>query len=208
MSSKLSRIDQLAVAQEFHISVTPLGEDEYLVRIERVAPGVPLAEEQVRWRVENWLAQARQLMNDPLLGLLQGGETFAEDVFFLSEWDEPANPSTRNLVELGQELYNALFQGSLRDSWMMAQAIAQNQRQILRLRLGLKGTRLPRLPWEVLHAGDRPLATGTDVAFSRYKLGPGMLGSAYTLPTAHQPLKILMVISGPSDQESLELAQE
>src|SRR5919199_3472127 len=209
MSSKLSRIDQLAVAQEFHISVTPLGEDEYLVRIERVAPGVPLAEEQVRWPVENWLAQARQLMNDPLLGLLQGGETFAEDVFFLSEWDEPANPSTRNLVELGQQLYNALFQGSLRDSWMMAQAIAQNQRQVLRLRLGLKGTRLPRLPWEVLYAGDRPLATGTDVAFSRYQLGPGQWNPRQAfLARPNQPLKILMVISGPSDQETLELAQE
>ena len=197
------------MAQEFHISVTPLGEDEYLVRIERVAPGVPLAEEQVRWPVENWLAQARQLMNDPLLGLLQGGETFAEDVFFLSEWDEPANPSTRNLVELGQELYNALFQGSLRDSWMMAQAIAQNQRQVLRLRLGLKGTRLPRLPWEVLYAGDRPLATGTDVAFSRYQLGPGQWNPRQAfLARPNQPLKILMVISGPSDQETLELAQE
>ena len=197
------------MAQEFHISVTPLGEDEYLVRIERVAPGVPLAEEQVRWPMENWLAQARQLMNDPLLGLLQGGGAFTEDVFFLSEWDEPANPSTRNLVELGHELYNALFQGSLRDSWMMAQAIAQNQRQVLRLRLGLKGTRLPRLPWEVMHAGDRPLATGIDVAFSRYQLGPGVWNPRQTFPSSpNQPLKILMVISGPSDQEMLELAQE
>lgn len=197
------------MAQEFHISVTPLGEDEYLVRIERVAPGVPLAEEQVRWPMENWLAQARQLMNDPLLGLLQGGGAFTEDVFFLSEWDEPANPSTRNLVELGHELYNALFQGSLRDSWMMAQAIAQNQRQVLRLRLGLKGTRLPRLPWEVMHAGDRPLATGIDVAFSRYQLGPGVWNPRQTFSSSpNQPLKILMVISGPSDQEMLELAQE
>lgn len=197
------------MAQEFHISVTPLGEDEYLVRIERVAPGVPLAEEQVHWPVEHWLAQARQLMNDPLLGLLQGGGAFTEDVFFLSEWDEPANPSTRNLVDLGHEFYNALFQGSLRDSWMMAQAIAQNHRQVLRLRLGLKGTRLPRLPWEVMHAGDRPLATGIDVAFSRYQLGPGLWNPTQRfVSSANQPLKILMVISGPSDQEMLELAQE
>lgn len=197
------------MAQEFHISVTPLGEDEYLVRIERVAPGVPLAEEQVHWPVEHWLSQARQLMNDPLLGLLQGGGAFTEDVFFLSEWDEPANPSTQNLVELGHEFYNALFQGSLRDSWMMAQAIAQNQRQVLRLRLGLKGTRLPRLPWEVMHAGDRPLATGIDVAFSRYQLSPGLWNpNQRFLSSPNQPLKILMVISGPSDQEMLELAQE
>jgi tetratricopeptide (TPR) repeat protein len=208
---KLSNIDRVAVAQEFHISVTPLGTDEYLVRIERVAPGVSLAEEQVSWPVEDWIAQARQLMNDPLLGVLEGSAAVkqVENNFFLPEWEEPVSPSARNLVELGQQLYNALFQGSLRDSWMMAQAIAQNQRQVLRLRLGLKGTRLPRLPWEVLHAGDRPLATGTDVAFSRYQLSTGLMRSIHALPRhPDQPLRILMVIAGPSDQETLELAQE
>ena len=205
----LSKSDPVTVAQEFHISVTPLGGDEYLVRIERVAPGVPLAEEQVHWSVEDWLISARQLMNDPLLGVLQGNAAFGEDIFFLPEWDEPVSQSSLNLVALGQQLYNALFQGSLRDSWMMAQAIAQNQRAVLRLRLGLKGTALPRLPWEVLHAGDRPLATGTDVAFSRYQFGPGLTNQAYNLSgKPHQPLKILMVIAGPSDQETLELAQE
>ncbi|MEQ8956713.1 MAG: CHAT domain-containing protein, partial [Coleofasciculus sp. C2-GNP5-27] len=197
------------MAQEFHISVTPLGDDQHLVRIERVAPGVPLAEEQVRWPMDEWLTQARQLMNDPLLGLLQGGAGSMDELFFLPNSEQQVRQSCKNLVALGQELYNALFQGSLRDSWMMAQAIAQNQRSVLRLRLGLKGNRLPRLPWEVLHAGDRPLATGTDVAFSRYQLSTGLMRPMHPLPP--QPshvLKILMVIAGPSDQESLELAQE
>lgn len=197
------------MAQEFHISVTPLGDDQHLVRIERVAPGVPLAEEQVRWPMDEWLTQAKQLMNDPLLGLLQGGSGSMNELFFLPNSDQQVRQSCKNLVALGQELYNALFQGSLRDSWMMAQAIAQNQRSVLRLRLGLKGNRLPRLPWEVLHAGDRPLATGTDVAFSRYQLSTGLMRPMH--PLSAQPshvLKILMVIAGPSDQESLELAQE
>jgi tetratricopeptide (TPR) repeat protein len=185
------------VAQEFHISVTPLGaQDEYLVRIERVAPGVPLAEEQVKWSVEDWLAQSQQLMNDPLLGLLQGSGNL------------PVTQPALNLVALGQKLYNALFQGSLRDSWIMAQAIAENQRAILRLRLGLRGTRLSRLPWEVLHAGDRPLATGTDVAFSRYQLSTALRTSPSLTFRQNQPLKILMVIASPSDKESLELKQE
>ena len=52
--------------EEFRISVTPLSEkDQYLVRTERVVPGVPLAEEQVHWPVEDWLDQAAHLMNDP-----------------------------------------------------------------------------------------------------------------------------------------------
>jgi CHAT domain-containing protein/tetratricopeptide (TPR) repeat protein len=202
------------VAQEFHISVTPLGENQYLVRLERVAPGVPLAEEQVSWPVEDWLLQARQLMNDPLLGVLQGsrvlGEgSFGEDPWLLSEWNEPTRQSSPNLAALGQQLYNALFQGSLRDSWIMAQAIAQNQRAVLRLRLGLKGSRLPRLPWEVLHAGDRPIASGIDIAFSRYQLDRGLMSPVQAFAIQpDQPLRILMAIAGPSDRESLELAQE
>ncbi|NEP12088.1 MAG: CHAT domain-containing protein [Symploca sp. SIO2C1] len=199
------------MAQEFHISVTPLGEDKekHLVRIERVAPGVPLAQEEVSWPVEDWLAQARQLMNDPLLGLLQGGTNFGGDFLPFQEGDNLVNPSSLNLVSLGQQLYHALFQERLRDSWMMAQAIAQNQHKVLRLRLGLRGTSLPRLPWEVLHAVDRPLATGTDIVFSRYELGTGLTIPFRKPPSrANQPLKILMVISGPSDQESLELLQE
>lgn len=54
------------MTQEFHISVTPVGDNEYLVRTEKVASGVPLAEEQVKRPVDEWLAQARQLMNDPV----------------------------------------------------------------------------------------------------------------------------------------------
>ena len=37
------------VTQEFHISVTPVRNNEYLVRTEQVAPGVPVADELVTW---------------------------------------------------------------------------------------------------------------------------------------------------------------
>ena len=207
------------MTQEFHLSVTPVGEDEYLVRTERVAPGVPLAEEQVTWPVEDWLLQARQLMNDPLLGLLQGDVVqplFSEQAHPGSLWGRgtplPAQPAS-NLVAFGQQLYNALFQGTIRDSWMSAQGVAQNRREVLRLRLGLKGTRLPRLPWEVLHAGDRPVATGLDIVFSRYQptFTPLMSSLQFQEPSKleqNQPLKILMAIAAPSDQESLELKRE
>ncbi|HBE60104.1 MAG TPA: CHAT domain-containing protein [Cyanobacteria bacterium UBA11149] len=195
--------------QEFHISVTPLGDDQYLVRTEKVAPGVPLAEEQVFWPVEDWLSMARQLMNDPLLGLFSGNGNGIEDIFFLPDSQKRVNQSCLNLVSLGQEMYNALFQGGLRDSWLVAQAIAQNQRQMLRLRLGLKGNRLPRLPWEVLHEDSRPLATGTDVAFCRYQINTGLMRTIpNTIASPNKPLRILMVIAGPSDRENLELFKE
>jgi len=207
------------VTQEFHISVTPIGGNDYLVRTERVAPGVPLAEEQVRWAVDEWLEQAARLMHDPLLGLLRG-----DGMTPLNNGLGSANPlddlASNNLVALGQQLYNALFQGTIRDSWMTAQGIAKHRHEVLRLRLGLKDRRLPRLPWEVMHSGDprqrdrqvnRPLATGTDVVFCRYYSGFTSLTPTSPLLAPHQPdaqLKILMVLAAPSDQDALALKQE
>lgn len=203
------------MTQEFHISVTPIGNDEYLVRTERVAPGVPLAEEQVRWPVNDWLERASLLMNDPLTGLLRGDAIPSFPESLQETFNNGSNPASQraiNLISLGQHLYNALFQGTIRDSWMTAQGIAQHRQEILRLRLGLKDHRLPRLPWEVLHAGDRPLATGTDVLFSRYNSSFSAISSFQFQPVPvvepGQALKILLVLAAPSDQEVLALKQE
>lgn len=211
------------MTQEFHISVTPVGHDEYLVRTERVAPGVPLAEEQLHWDVDDWLAQARQLMNDPLLGLLQGnrlsriGGFDIPQVHRKGQGEPELSDLSGTLLDLGETLYNSLFQGTLGDSWTMARGIAQHQGEMLRLRLGLKGLQLPRLPWEVLNGGDRdgnsparrPIATGTDVLFSRFQPSTGRMGSRLLVPLdADQPVRILMVTSAPGDQEQLELERE
>jgi tetratricopeptide (TPR) repeat protein len=193
------------VTQEFNISVTPIGGDEYLVRTEWT-PDVTAAEERVCWPVQEWLDQASLLMNDPLLGLLRGDAIATHPFATPNGGSDPGGGAT-SLVEFGQSLYNSLFQGMLRDSWMRAQGIAQHRREVLRLRLGLKDPRLPCLPWEVLHAGDRPLATGTDIAFSRYhtKSAPLVQSPAIALD---EPLRILMVLAAPSDQERLALRQE
>nr|WP_274381925.1 CHAT domain-containing protein [Myxacorys almedinensis] len=149
-------------------------------------------------------------MHDPLLGLLRG------DLFRPRTGQSPEDAAgilAPNLVEFGQTLYNALFQGTIRDSWMTAQGIAQNRREGLRLRLGLKGDLLPRLPWEVLHAGVRPLATGTDVVFSRYQAAFAPMATVLTPHRSpaieqSQALRILMVLAAPTDQEVLELERE
>lgn len=205
------------MTQEFHLSVTPVGNDEYLVRTERVAPGVPLAEEQLRWTVEEWLALARQLMDDPLLGLLRGHGFYRVGGFELPRRSEAENDLPVSLIELGETLYHSLFQGTLRNSWMIARGIAQHQGEMLRLRLGLKGSRLPRLPWEVMNGGDRdslgnlrhPIATGTDIVFSRFQTGIQIMGGRSLRPLSPvQPVRILMVIATPIDQERLELMRE
>ncbi len=185
------------MTQEFHISVTPVGQNDYLVRTEQVATGVPLAEELVTWPVTEWLVSAGHLMNDPLKSVFQGN-AIAKNSF--------------NLVTLGQQLYNALFQGTIRDSWITAQGIAQNHQKLLHLRLGLKDVRLARLPWEVMHAGDRPLATGPYIAFSRYQSGT-MAGSGLPLRSKSKlpeigKVKVLMVLASPPDQVRLDLLKQ
>lgn len=199
--------------QEFDISITAVGNDRYLVRTEQVAPGVPLAQEQFHWPIDQWLEEASTLMHDPLLGILKGepSQRWASTPKYRSGNDDntPAAPLP-TLVSLGQALYNSLFDRALRDSWLTAQGVAQNRRSPLRLRLGLKGEKLQQLPWEVLHAGDRPLGTGTDVTFSRYHLGrrQGYDRPVATVPDFEQPLRVLMVIATPTDQDRLELTNE
>lgn len=188
--------------QEFHISITPVaGQDTYLLRTEAVAAGVPLAETQVTWPVADWLTQAEALLKDPLHQLLSGGPSTDG----LAQGVEP-----EAALRLGQDLYQHLFQGRMRDSWLAAQGVAQHLQQPLRLRLGFKDSRLQGLPWELLHGEDRPLATGMDITLCRYYQGPNTVDLAALPPLAPapEPLRVLMVVSAPSDQHRLALSRE
>jgi hypothetical protein len=189
---------------------------------------VPLAEEQIFFPVQDWLGHARQLMSNPLLSLLQAnGDSSAGGLDLLSAGGAitPSNGQAipKDLREFGQYLYGTLFQKTLRDSWVMAQGIAQHRGEVLRLRLGLKGLDLPRLPWEVMHSVEstasgagqpgmisRPLAAGIDIIFSRYQADMG-LRAGTNLPNLlqpGQPLRLLMAIAAPSDQVRLNLRKE
>ena len=179
------------MTQEFHLSVTPVGAETFLVRTERTIDGVPLGELQVTWPIATWIQQAQQALADPI-----------------SHWHTPSTAVASDLSSLGQTLFNALFIGQIRDSWMAAQSIAQHRRERLRLRLGLAGLQLQQLPWEVLHDSDRPLGTRTNVVFSRYALNR-TLNARSPLPVRQPgaPLRILMVIATPRDRQQLELLQ-
>ncbi len=197
-------VESELVIQEFHISITPVGQDVYLLRTEAVEAGVPLAETQVTWPVDDWLAQTEALFQDPLQALLTtpgpGG------------WPSPERADDSAAMQLGQSLYQHLFQGRIRDSWLAAQGVAQNRQQPLRLRLGFKDSRLQRLPWELLYGDDRGLATGTDVTLCRYYQTQGLstvdLAAMPPLAPSSVPLNVLVVISAPDDQERLALSRE
>ncbi|MGD1906324.1 MAG: CHAT domain-containing protein [Leptolyngbyaceae cyanobacterium] len=183
--------------QEFHLSITPLGDDRYLIRTEDMAAGVPVAEVQVQWPVDQWLKRSQPAMDDPILGLLQGRS--------------PAAHASSDLNALGAELYDSLFQQEyIRESWSRAQGIAQHRREILRLRLGFKDSRLQRLPWEVLQSHGKPLTTRVNLTFARYSADLMAAQSAHplNLPEGDAALQVLMVIANPDDQARLNLRQE
>ncbi len=199
---------------QFLLSVTHLQDNEYLIRTEKVEPCVPLAEERKFWDVDQWLNQAQTLMNDSVLSVLKNHNRQSKSPLLIpkqAQFNE--ENSQQSLINLGQTLYDALFFGTIRDSWLTAQSLAQSQKMILRFRLALKHEPLLSLPWEVLHpsATDsfRFIVTGTEVAFSRYH--PYRLTKNANLivsPVPYDPLKILIVISSPDDQEKLALKQE
>lgn len=161
--------------------------------------GVPVAEAQVEWPVESWLQLAQPAMDDPLLGILTGRS-------------EVIKNGTSDLHKLGDLLYKALLQEAeaIRESWLRAQGIAQNRHELLRFRLGLKESRLQRLPWEVLHRNGHPLTTRFDLTFTRYaaNLLVGQPFDTQNLPEVDTALRVLMVVAGPEDQSYLELLQE
>jgi len=193
------------VIQEFHLSITPVGQDSYWLRTESVAPGVPLAEAQLTWPVARWLQQTESLFQDPLQQLFQPPPA---ELAYPGEQE----PSGQNPIwlQLGQSLYHHLFQGRIRDSWLAAQGIAQHRGQTLRLRLGFKDSRLQRLPWELLYGEDRPLATGIDLSLCRYyrPLGNADTTAMPVLPQGDEAIHVLVVIAAPGDQDRLSLRQE
>lgn len=180
------------MAQRFYISITLVGQNHYLVRTEQVVPGVPLAETLVTLPLADWWIQTDQLINDALKVGLQDNEIVGES------GSNPLAPLQSKIINLGEQLYKALFQGSLKESWIKAQEIAQTEQEVLQLRLKLNEPLLARLPWEILHTGNYFLAIEPSIAFSRYQVGA---------TPALQHVVMLMAIAMPNPQSSLALKQ-
>ena len=109
----------------------------------------------------------------------------------------------------GRELFYALFTGPLRRAYDRALGRAQAEtegRLSIRLRIADKAAAVHALRWESLHqphAGrEMPLAVSAQRTFSRYL----PLEMPEPTPIAARQLKLLYVISNPSDLAAYELA--
>jgi len=88
---------------------------------------VPLAE-VLTLPLADWWIQTDQLINDALEVVLQEDEIVGES------GSNPLAPLQSKIINLGQQLYKALFR-SLKQSWIKAQEIAQTEQEVLQLRL-------------------------------------------------------------------------
>ncbi|MBW4569993.1 MAG: leucine-rich repeat domain-containing protein [Tolypothrix carrinoi HA7290-LM1] len=111
------------------------------------------------------------------------------------------------LKGLGNELYQALFPPKIHGQLRATMAGAQANGYAVRLRLVFDSPELAALPWEFLYdqATNTFLANNTQTALSRYIDVPLQKRE---LQTATLPLKILVVISSPTDMRRLDVDTE
>ncbi|BAY88950.1 Miro domain-containing protein [Microchaete diplosiphon NIES-3275] len=111
------------------------------------------------------------------------------------------------LKALGGELYQALFPTKIHGRLQATIAGAQANNYEVRLRLVFESPELAALPWEFLYdeATNTFLANNTQTVLSRYVDVPLQKRE---LKAASQPLKVLLVISSPSNLPPLDVAGE
>jgi len=105
----------------------------------------------------------------------------------------------------GGELFDALFSGQVRDLYRDALSVARSEGKGLRVTLAL--TNVPELmhvPWEYLYDDPAFLSISTWTPVVRYLDLPR---ARAPLPVA-QPLRILGMVSSPSDVVALDVGQE
>ena len=111
------------------------------------------------------------------------------------------------LKALGNELYQALFPNQINARFHATMAGAQANQDNVRLRLVFESPELASLPWEFLYDKETNTFLGNNIqtVLSRYidiPLKPR------EIKTATLPLKILLVISSPSNLANLDTSSE
>jgi hypothetical protein len=119
----------------------------------------------------------------------------------------PGRPESALLKDFGGRLFEAIFQGELRDTLQRSLSLTRQQRCGLRLLLRLADApELARLPWEFLYNQrlNRFLAQSRHTPLVRYLDSPDpphRLG-------VEGPLRLLIMISNPTGYPGLDVEQE
>ncbi|NEO26842.1 MAG: CHAT domain-containing protein, partial [Kamptonema sp. SIO4C4] len=115
----------------------------------------------------------------------------------------------RLMQGLGIQLWQWLFQGSIRDSLVQSRGLSLGQKKPLRLRLDIRDPKLIPLPWEIMQSqpGKQSIGLNENLLFSRTSRDVDPLSTHH----AQDHLNILLVLgesTHPSVQGTLQLQQE
>ena len=105
----------------------------------------------------------------------------------LAAWIASGDPAAD-----GQALFRLLLAD---DELLKAWGEARGRSKQRRVRLRIDPPALHALPWELLRDGDELIAADADTPFSRYLA----IGKEWGRPLADRPIRVLAVISNPSD---------
>lgn len=110
------------------------------------------------------------------------------------------------LASLGSFLFEELFAGPIGELYRVSLGMARSQGRRMPVRLNLQSPELAVLPWEYLHDPSEELFLAISPETSVLRAVPLRLPLR---PTAVEPpLRVLAVISNPSDAPRLDVAQE
>ncbi|BAY10565.1 HEAT repeat domain-containing protein [Calothrix sp. NIES-2098] len=111
------------------------------------------------------------------------------------------------LKKLGNQLYQALFPNQINARFHATIAGAQAKQESVRLRLIFQSPQLAALPWEFLYDAETNTFLGNNIqtVLSRYIDVPLLKRD---IKTAKLPLKVLLVISSPTDLAPLDATGE
>jgi hypothetical protein len=141
------------------------------------------------------------------------GERFGNILLDKDGWEEIAlamelverNSASENMLKnMGKALYSRLFPGDIHTHFSQTEAVARANGQKVRIRLSFEPQELARLPWEFLYQPDKNsfLAIDPDTVLSRYLNLPQPLTR---VRRREGPLHLLLILSAPQDQPSLDL---
>nr|WP_082650734.1 COR domain-containing protein [Mastigocoleus testarum] len=130
-----------------------------------------------------------------------------DDIELELELIEYNNKNDKLLKKLGKKLYQALFPNDVNAQFRAIITGAQANNYSVRLRLIFQSPDLAALPWEFLYyeGTNTFLANDKQTVVSRYIDLPLQKGE---IKAANLPLKILLVISTPSDLANLDATAE
>jgi CHAT domain-containing protein len=113
-------------------------------------------------------------------------------------------PGDRIITEIGEELFQFLFQGELKYTYETVREKAQEQGKNIRFRLCFESPRLTYLPWETLYDGNQHVSLDPKSALARHARFDDGRNTSQPAPL---PIAILGMVPSIRRMGEIELAQ-